>query len=89
MRIAFVGLGAMGAPMAAHLARQERLAAFDHAAPARAKAAALGLRLADTLAHAARGADCVITMLQEGVQTLEVWRQTLPLATTGALFIDC
>jgi 3-hydroxyisobutyrate dehydrogenase len=89
MRIAFIGLGAMGAPMAAHLAEKEAVTAFDVAAPARDRAAAAGLDLAATLEDAVHGAACVITMLQEGAQTLDVWRRAAPLAATGALFIDC
>jgi 3-hydroxyisobutyrate dehydrogenase len=89
MRIAFIGLGAMGAPMAAQLAEHEYVTGFDQSARAREKAASSGLRLSSTLEEAARGAVCVITMLQEGAQTLAVWRRALPLAKPDALFIDC
>ncbi|KQT33389.1 oxidoreductase [Sphingomonas sp. Leaf412] len=58
MKIAFIGTGVMGAPMARHLA------AAGHAVTVynrtRAKAAATGLAVADTPAAAADGADAVV-----------------------------
>jgi 3-hydroxyisobutyrate dehydrogenase len=89
MRIAFIGLGAMGAPMAARLAAHRPVTGFDLSAEARERAAAPGLTMSATLAAAARGAVFVLTMLQEGAQTLEVWRQALAVAEPGALFVDC
>ena len=59
MRIAFIGTGVMGAPMARHLA------AAGHAVTVynrtRAKAEATGLAVADTPAAAAADADAVVT----------------------------
>ena len=58
MKIAFIGTGVMGAPMARHLA------AAGHAVTVynrtRAKATATGLSVADTPAAAAHGADAVV-----------------------------
>lgn len=89
-RIAFIGLGAMGAPMAANLAAAgDAVTGFDQADAARAKAAALGVPVAASLEAAATGAEVVITMLQSGEQVLEVWRTLLPRAARGALFADC
>ncbi len=64
-RIAFVGLGNMGAPMAAHLAAKGfALALYDRRTEAaRAVAARHGGRIAAGLADAARDADVAITML--------------------------
>lgn len=89
-RIAFIGLGAMGAPMAANLAAAgEEVRGFDRADSARESAAALGVPPAVSAEEAAAGAEIVITMLQTGEQVLDVWRTLLPRAATGALFVDC
>lgn len=59
MRIAFIGTGVMGAPMAGHLARAgHQVTVYNRT---RAKAEATGLTVADTPAAAAAGAEAVIT----------------------------
>ncbi|MCC2980198.1 NAD(P)-dependent oxidoreductase [Sphingomonas sp. IC4-52] len=59
MKIAFIGTGVMGAPMAAHLARAgHHVTVYNRT---RAKAEATGLAVADTPAEAARDADAVVT----------------------------
>ncbi|QKS01712.1 NAD(P)-dependent oxidoreductase [Sphingomonas sp. CL5.1] len=59
MRIAFIGTGVMGAPMAGHLARAGHdVVVYNRT---RARAAATGLEVADTPAAAAAGADAVVT----------------------------
>lgn len=59
MKIAFIGTGVMGAPMASHLARAgHHVTVYNRT---RAKAEATGLPVADTPADAARGADAVVT----------------------------
>jgi 3-hydroxyisobutyrate dehydrogenase len=89
-RIAFIGLGAMGAPMAANLAAAgEEVTGFDLADAAREKAAALGVSCASAATEAATQAEIVVTMLQSGEQVLDVWRSLLPCAARGALFVDC
>ncbi len=89
-RIAFIGLGAMGAPMAARLARRgDDVCGFDRAKPACARAAAEGVATGASIEAAAAGASVVVTMLQSGAQVLDVWRAALPHATADALFIDC
>ncbi|WP_298674133.1 NAD(P)-dependent oxidoreductase [uncultured Sphingomonas sp.] len=58
MRIAFIGTGVMGAPMAGHLARAgHEVIVYNRT---RHKAEATGLRVADTPAAAATGADAVV-----------------------------
>ncbi|KQS01359.1 oxidoreductase [Sphingomonas sp. Leaf357] len=58
-RIAFIGTGVMGAPMAGHLARAGHdVTVYNRT---RAKAEATGLKVADTPAEAARDKDAVIT----------------------------
>ncbi|QGM97832.1 3-hydroxyisobutyrate dehydrogenase [Methylocystis parvus] len=89
-RIVFIGLGAMGAPMACNLTRAGfEVAAYDRAAAAREKAAALGLAPASSLEDAARCADAAVTMLQNGDQVLNVWRALLPQLPKGAVIVDC
>jgi 3-hydroxyisobutyrate dehydrogenase len=89
-RIAFIGLGAMGAPMAGNLAAAgEEVIGFDRADAAREKATALGVACAGAAQEAAAKAQIVVTMLQSGEQVLDVWRTALPCAARGALFIDC
>ena len=65
MTIAFLGLGAIGRPMAVHLAAApDGLAVWNRTrATAQAFAAETGARAADTPADAARGADVVVTCL--------------------------
>ena len=66
--IAFVGIGAMGTPMAGRLAAAGySVAVFDKdTAKAQALAQTHKVRLAASLADAAAGADIVITMLPDG-----------------------
>jgi 3-hydroxyisobutyrate dehydrogenase-like beta-hydroxyacid dehydrogenase len=68
MDVAFLGLGTMGAPMAANvLARGHRLAVWNRSAARAAPLVEKGARLAGTPAEAARGAEVVITMLADPV----------------------
>jgi 3-hydroxyisobutyrate dehydrogenase len=91
--VAFVGLGNMGAPMAAHLAAKGfALALYDRRPEAvRAFATTHGGRMAATLADAARGADAAITMLPDDNAVREVVLGAGGLAgalTPGAIVID-
>jgi 3-hydroxyisobutyrate dehydrogenase len=59
MRVAWIGTGVMGAPMAKHLAAAgHEVVVFNRS---RAKAEATGLAVAGSPAEAARGADAVVT----------------------------
>ncbi len=84
MKIGFIGLGNMGAPMAANLvAAGHDVVAFDVAnVPA-------GMTSADTGAEAASGADVVITMLPNGAILRSVADEVIPAMTPGALLLDC
>ncbi|WEF25304.1 3-hydroxyisobutyrate dehydrogenase [Paracoccus sp. S3-43] len=85
MKIAFIGLGNMGAPMAANLARAgHQVTGFDTAAPAPE-----GLTLADSAAAAAADADVVITMLPNGPILRAVADQVIPAMKPGAVLCDC
>lgn len=91
-RIGFIGLGNMGAPMAANLLRAGHAVwGFDLAAPAREGAAAQGITIAGSAAEAARDAEIVITMLPAGGDVLAAYAGPdglLAAAPAGALLID-
>ncbi len=93
-RVAFLGLGAIGAPMARHLARPEfDLALWNRTgAKAAAMAGELGARHAATPADAARQRDVVITCLpvSRNVEALLDGADGL-LATmeSGSVLVDC
>jgi 3-hydroxyisobutyrate dehydrogenase len=88
-RAAFIGLGKMGHPMAAALARAGiETRGFDLSAVLIEAAAKDGVVAANSLRDAIDGAEVAITMLQSGDQTLAVWREIAPEAR-GKLLIDC
>ncbi|HLH99771.1 MAG TPA: 2-hydroxy-3-oxopropionate reductase [Acidimicrobiales bacterium] len=90
--VGFIGLGIMGAPMAANLVR----AGFDvigyNRTPAKAQPlAAAGGRVAGRAAEAATGVDVVATMLPDSPDVEEVLTGDdgiLAAASPGTLFID-
>jgi 3-hydroxyisobutyrate dehydrogenase len=89
--IAFIGLGNMGAGMAANLAKAgHTVNAFDLAAAALERAAAAGCQVAGSAGEAVRNADIVVTMLPAGAHVRAVWiNEVIPNARSGALIIDC
>lgn len=88
--IAFIGLGNMGAPMAANLLRAgHAVRGYDIAPSAGETAANLGIDLAGSARDAVQGADTVITMLPAGKHVAACYAEILPAASAGALFIDC
>lgn len=91
MRIGFIGLGNMGAGMAANQAKAGReVLAFDLSSAAIAKAVSSGCQGAASAREAVATADVVITMLPAGPQVRGLYTQTLiPHAKAGALLIDC
>ena len=71
--IAFVGLGAMGAPMAENLVkRQFRVTGFDMREAARDALAAAGGHAAASAAEAAKGADALVLMVVNAAQARSV-----------------
>ena len=85
MKIGFIGLGNMGAPMATNLAKAGHdVAGFDVAGTT-----AEGVRVADNLEAAVAGMDAVITMLPNGSLLRQVAAQAIPHMAQGTLFIDC
>ncbi|MCV3271104.1 3-hydroxyisobutyrate dehydrogenase [Roseobacter sp. WL0113] len=84
-KIGFIGLGNMGAPMAANLAKAGcAVTGFDTAVTA-----AEGVTMAETAAAAAKGADVVITMLPNGQILRAVAAEVLPAMAEGTLLLDC
>jgi 3-hydroxyisobutyrate dehydrogenase len=72
--IAFLGIGQMGAPMAANLARAGfGVRAWDRTASRAAALAEDGATVAASPADAVKGAGILITMLADGPATDEVW----------------
>ncbi|AZV78528.1 3-hydroxyisobutyrate dehydrogenase [Parasedimentitalea marina] len=85
MKIGFIGLGNMGGPMAANLARAgHEVTGFDMA-----DVAIDGVAMAASGAEAATGADVVITMLPNGQILRAVADQVLPVMAAGATLVDC
>jgi 3-hydroxyisobutyrate dehydrogenase len=90
-KIAFIGLGNMGGPMAANLARaQHHVTAFDLSAAAVEAVVEKGAHKAASAAEAVKGAEIVVTMLPAGRHVREVYeKDVLPHAAKGVLLIDC
>ena len=85
MKIGFIGLGNMGGPMAANLAKAgHEVAGFDTAAPMPE-----GVSRADSAAAAATGADVVFTMLPNGKILRSVAAEVIPAMRAGAVLCDC
>jgi 3-hydroxyisobutyrate dehydrogenase len=85
MKIGFIGLGNMGAPMARNLAAAgHEVRGYDMAAPEPE-----GVLAAASAAEAAEGADVVITMLPNGPILLAVAAQVMPAMKPGAILCDC
>ncbi len=83
MKIGFIGLGNMGAPMAANLASAgHEVIGFDTVATPD------GLALAASASEAAQGADLVITMLPNGEILRSVAAEILP-QMKNAVLLDC
>jgi 3-hydroxyisobutyrate dehydrogenase len=88
--IGFVGLGKMGAPMAANLVKAGyTVRGYDVNAQLCAEAAGRGVTPAKSGREAVKDADVVITMLPSGRHVLSVMEDLLPHIKPAALFIDC
>ena len=91
--IGFIGLGNMGAPMAANLVGAgHQMTGFDLAPRAMDALGAKGGRAAASVGEAAAAGDIVITMLPAGPQVRSVYLGeggVLASARSGTLLIDC
>lgn len=95
MKVAFLGLGHMGLPMAKNLTNAGHdVVGFDVFPAAVDAARDAGLAVAESGTDAASGVDVVITMFQTGKQVVDAYRGTdrtdglLGAAASGTLFID-
>ena len=85
MKIGFIGLGNMGAPMAANLAAAgHQVVGFD-----RADVAVDGVAMASSAPEAVDKAEVVITMLPNGAILQSVAAEIIPAMTRGATLLDC
>lgn len=85
MKIGFIGLGNMGAPMAANLAKAgHEVTGFDTAG-----VTVEGVTHAASAVAAVTGADVVITMLPNGAILRAVAAEVIPAMTKGAALVDC
>jgi 3-hydroxyisobutyrate dehydrogenase len=85
MRIGFIGLGRMGAPMAANLA------GAGHAVTGYDTADVMidGVSMAGSVAEAVGEAEAIVTMLPDGPSVRSVHAQVVGAARPMALLIDC
>src|SRR6267142_2076032 len=88
MKIAFIGLGAMGFPMARHLAKQHEVIVWNRTREkaerhAREHGSVLAADLADTTAG-----DIIITMLPTSAEVDEIVDKLLDRVRPGTLWID-
>lgn len=95
-RVAFLGLGHMGGPMALNLVRAGyRVAGFDVVPEALQAARAQGIPVAGSALEAVDGADVVLTMFPSGGHVLDAYLRgpdgpgLLAAAAAGTIFLDC
>jgi len=89
MKIGFIGLGNMGAPMARNLVHAGHAVTGFDVNFDQAKACQDWLGVADTAADAASGQDVVITMLPNGAALHQVAGEIMPVMASSSCFIDC
>lgn len=89
-KIAVIGLGHMGGPMAGNLVNAgHEVSGFDIAPAARSAAKARGVHIVASVNDAVAGAAMVITMLQTGESVLDLYRGGMfEAANPGTLFIE-
>lgn len=88
MKIGFIGLGAMGYPMARHLAKEHEVIVWNRTREkAERHAREHGTRLADDLAACA-DAEIIITMLPTSREVDEIVDKLLAQLRQGSLWID-
>jgi 3-hydroxyisobutyrate dehydrogenase len=85
MKIGFIGLGNMGGPMAANLARAgHEITGFDTAS-----VKLEGVTMTTSASATADGAGVVITMLPNGAILRAVADEVIPAMQPGAVLLDC
>jgi 3-hydroxyisobutyrate dehydrogenase len=91
LRVGFVGLGAMGLPMARNLHAAGLLAGCWNRTPARARALAAetGVPAAESPAALATGCDVIVTCVSADEDLLAVVDAMVPALQPGAVVADC
>jgi 3-hydroxyisobutyrate dehydrogenase len=90
MRIAIIGLGNMGAPMALNAVKAgHHVTGFDTSGTAREAAASRGVPVAASVQDAVAGAEAVVTMLTSGAIVRAVWADLSLHLSAGTVAIDC
>ena len=85
MKIAFIGLGNMGLPMAENLAKAGHDVIGSDLAPVTSD----NVTIVSDATQAVQRAEIVITMLPNGAILRDVAAQVLPAMTRGAVLLDC
>tara|TARA_B100001094_G_scaffold333396_1_gene411430 strand:+ start:4151 stop:5062 length:912 start_codon:yes stop_codon:yes gene_type:complete len=93
-RIAYIGLGNMGFPMAAHLVQKGfKVDGFDLDAAVREQLPSIGVSACSTIKEVVAQADVIISMLPADQHVLDVYisgqYNLLSLASKARLIIDC
>lgn len=87
--IAFIGLGNMGGPMAANLAKAgHEVRGFDVVEEARDRAAEQGISIIETAEEAAQGAEVVFTSLPNGGLVKQVIESVLAANEDAKTYVD-
>jgi 3-hydroxyisobutyrate dehydrogenase len=89
-KIAFIGLGNMGGPMAANLVKAgHHVTGFDLIPASCDAAKADGVAIAGSAIESVKEAEIVVTMLPAGKHVISVWSEIAPAIASGALIADC
>ena len=89
-RVAFIGLGNMGGPMAANLVKAGyQVTGFDLSPESCETAAGNGISVSASAVEAVKEAGVVVTMLPAGKHVLSVWEELIAAVAPGTLLIDC
>jgi len=90
MKIGFIGLGNMGAPMVKRLvASGHDITGYDLMESAMAALSEVKMSFSKDILTAAREQDVVITMLPNGEALIKVVEAIIPVMPKGSCFIDC
>lgn len=88
-KVALLGTGLMGFPMARNLARTGMAVTVWNRTRAKAEPLSeFGAQVADSPVQAVTGADIIITMMSDGPTVLSVVNEVKPVLSAGALWID-
>lgn len=85
MEIGFIGIGNMGAPMSANLARAGHMVTGFDLAPFNAE----GVATTASASEAAADKQVVVTMLPNGAALTNVYKDIISTASKGTCLIDC